>query len=71
MAVLGENFPKVLLTFLHIHQLGDVIGVSKLPPGEEQWLETVIADGQGTISRRVPHGQVCHGVGFLCSRWCT
>ncbi|MCJ1455412.1 hypothetical protein MMC28_005767 [Mycoblastus sanguinarius] len=62
MAVPGEEFLEEFGSFLHIHQLGDVIGVSTLPPGDEQWVETVLADGQGTIARRIPHGQASPGV---------
>jgi len=62
MAVPGEEFLEELGLFLHIHQLGGVIGVSRLPLGEEQWIETVLADGQGTIARRIPRDQASPGV---------
>ena len=61
-AVPREEFLEELGSFLHIHQLGDVIGVSKLPAGDEQWVETVLADGQGTIARRIAHDQASSGV---------
>ena len=62
VAVPREEFLEELGSFLHIHQLEDVIGVSKLPVGDKQWVETVLADGQGTIARRVAHGQASSGV---------
>ena len=62
MAVPGEEFLEELGLFLHAHQLGDVIGVSSLPPGEEQRVETVLAEEHGTIARRVPHDQASPGV---------
>ncbi len=62
MAVPGEEFMEEVGSFLHIHQLGDVIGVSRLPPGEEQWVERVLADGQDTVARRIPHDQASPGV---------
>ena len=62
MVVPGEEFLEELGLFLHIHQLGDVIGVSRLPPGKEQWVETVLADGQGTVARRTPDDQHSPGI---------
>lgn len=54
-AVPGEEFLEELGLFLHVHQLGDVIGVSR-------WVETVLADGHGTVARRIPHDQASPGV---------
>ena len=62
MALPGEEFLEEFGLFLHIHQLGDVIGLSTLLPGEEQWVETVLADGQGTVARRIPRRQASPGV---------
>lgn len=62
MAVPREKFLKKLGSFLHIHQLGNVIGVSKLPAGDEQWVKTVLADGQNTIAKRIAHDQASSGV---------
>ena len=62
MAVPGEDFLEEFGSFLHTHQLGDVIGISTLPPSEEQWLETMLADGQGTVARPIPCGQALPGV---------
>jgi len=66
VAVPREEFLEEFGSFLHIHQLGDVIGVSTLPPGDERWVETVLADGQGTVARRVQHGQASPG---LVTQW--
>lgn len=43
VAVLGENLLEELGSFLHMHQLGDIIGLSMLSNGEEQWVKTVFA----------------------------
>ena len=62
MAVPREDFLEEFGLFLHIYQLGDIIGISTLPSGEEQWVETVLADGRGTVARRIPRGQASPGV---------
>ena len=59
MAVAGEEFLEEFGSFLHVHRLGDVIGISMLPPGKEHWVETVLGDGKGTVARR---GQASSGV---------
>lgn len=67
MAVPGEDFLEEFGSFLHTHQLGDVIGISTLPPSEEQWVETVLADGQGTVARPIPRGQAICARSFAIS----
>ena len=47
-----EDFLEDLRSFLYAHQLHDVIALTRAPPGRQQWVESLLSDGRGTVARR-------------------
>ena len=70
LAIPGDGFWRQTRSFLEAHQLENVLAVSRLSPDGQFWIEALLENGTGTISRRVPRDQYVHtGSGRVVTEW--